>query len=223
MNRSPIYITYNEITTDKLLSLINKVRIHPSPEDFVLIGECFLKGAGTEKDMVSARNYAKLAVEYNYAPAFKLLAACYRKENPVLSFRLIRHAYKLDPSMAAYYASYLINGIGTEKKEQLAFNILRLAADEGDTVSMLMLSKYETPVKWIKLAVEGGDRLAMIRLAKLYLQDGQLDKAEKYYLQASELGSPNAAFMLSHIYKYDPILSDSFKTLSVNRGYKHRE
>ncbi|MCH2175307.1 MAG: hypothetical protein MK193_06225 [Lentisphaeria bacterium] len=184
------------------------------PNAMARIGYCYENGIHVEKDAEvaekwylraakggSPEGYAHLANlhaqgklgEQDFAQAFLYLNLAMQQPTP--------------PNWVIYqYGTYLIEGVGTEKRPAEGFSYIEAAARRGDAAAMDYLSflymngqaytaEGETieaspkqALEWLKRAAEFNHPPAMARYGQYLILDGKKEEGEQLIQKAKELG-----------------------------------
>ncbi len=188
----------------------------------VMLGECFYRGIGVERDDGVAKSFFDQAASEGNAEAQFFLARMYYYGDAGL-LRNYDKAFELFQESAAHgsilaqnsLGAMYIDGHGVEKDEVKAVEWFRKAAERGNAAAQDNLgAKYANghgvekdevkAVEWYRKATEQGYAWAQNHLGYMYTNGRGVEKDEatavEWYRKAAEQGYANAQFNLGVMY-----------------------
>ncbi len=218
-------ITKNDVPLEKLLkdtiyseALLQEAQ-KGNAEAQNLLGLCYARGNGVEKDLKQAAEWFRKAAEQENADAQFNLGVCYDKEEDykqaVECYRKAAEQGHVDAQFNLGYCYY--DGIGVEIDYKQAVEWFRKSAEQGDAGAQYRLGEcyyeglgvekdYYQAVEWYRKAAEQGVAVAQNNLGLCY-ENGEgvnkdINKAVEWYRKAAEQGDADAQCQLG-IYYYE--------------------
>ncbi len=173
----------------------------------VVLGQMLLDGHKTLADPSSALRWFERAADSGHAMAMNMAGRCHENgwgtpPNPEIAAGWFRKAAEAGLDWGMYnYATALALGAGAPMDRQAAFNLLTHAAAMGHVKSMNLLGGFyedgwaternlSEARRHYARAAEAGDFRGRFNIARLLLDEGNIDNALAYLRQAYETATP---------------------------------
>lgn len=172
---------------------------------------CYLNGLGTEKNLLEAIKWYKIAANNGFTDAnFRCGYVYYIMEQYAEAFSWLTKAAEFNDANAEYYLGHMyLNGLACKSSEEEAYSWFMKSAEHGDVDSQKIIAKHyyfdlndsETGLKWYIESAEQGDKESIDFLAYTYnINRIDVDNFIKWSTKAAENGNTDSQCNLGEYY-----------------------
>lgn len=223
-NLALLYLDGKGVKKDevKAFNLFQKVAESGKPDAMYFMGMMYLHGEGTQQVVYKGINWLEKSAELGNVDAMKTLGDIYRNgdfdvtADATVAFKWYKKAAEAGDAKAMKVVGIMYDsGEGVAQNENQAMEWYKKAADLGNTIAMLNLAyNYEfakndrdTAKKYLKKAVDLGEKRALKYLGDLYRKSGDYSDSQadyqtawRYYTQSANEGNVDAMYNLGVMY-----------------------
>lgn len=208
----------------KALKFLEDAAKEGNAEGACLCGECYEKGIGTEKNILTAIGFYKYSAEQNFHRGLGQLGRCYLggvegvEKNIGEAIKLLKSATEQkDPLGECYLGLCYLMGRGVDRDIEKGKKLLEESADAGVSKAQLIMGDIyhagdiversdKTAMRWYAPSAENGNAEAQFKLGMCYyLGQGTercADKAVEWFRKSAEQEYLDAKGFLGKCYYY---------------------